>query len=201
MDEEKHLRFEIFNVWRPADSRARLGRERRRTCRYVAQWLICSLLILLLTLPAVAVLSGYDSENGALNDPDYAAGLAAWQEEDWQAVITHMTRVLERKPWHDQAHNLMGFAYRKLGDYPHSLTHYQQALDLNPHHQGALAYLGQTYLAMGCKTHAVKTLHRLATACKRVMPTETDCEAWRDLQTAIESYRLSTKSAGCDPLP
>lgn len=195
------MRLEISKVRHTADGRAGLGREEKRTCRYAAQWLIGSLLVLLLTLPAVAAPSGYDSENAALDDPDYAAGLAAWREEDWQAVITHMARVLERKPWHDEAHNLMGFAYRQLGDYPHSLTHYQQALDLNPHHLGALAYLGQTYLAMGCKTHAVKTLNRLAIACKRVMPTETDCTAWRDLKTALEAYRMPTKPAACEHLP
>lgn len=170
------------------------------TDRYVARCLVCGLLILLLTLPAVAVMSGYDSENAAPDDADYAAGLAAWQDDDWQAVVKHMTRVIERKPWHDQAHNLLGFAYRKLGDYPRALLHYQQALDLNPYHQGALAYLGETYLAMGCQTHAVKTLKRLGTACQQVMGADTErwqanCKAWRGLKTAIAAYRASNKPA------
>jgi tetratricopeptide (TPR) repeat protein len=136
------------------------------------------------------------------NDPDYAAGLAAWQDEDWPVVVEHMSLVIKRKPWHDQAHNLLGFAYRKLGDYQRSLAHYQQALDLNPHHRGALAYLGATYLAMGCKMYAVKTLNRLATACKRVMGMDSerwqsDCKAWGDLKTAVETYRASN-SVACE---
>ena len=41
---------------------------------------------------------------------DYAAGLAAHERGDWQAVIDHMAKVIEDRPWHADAYNLAGFA-------------------------------------------------------------------------------------------
>ena len=81
-------------------------------------------------------------------DDEYAQGKAAFEREDWPAVIEHMTRAIAERPWDDDAHNLMGFAYRKLGDYDQALEQYDRALALNPHHRGALEYLGEAYLEM-----------------------------------------------------
>ena len=151
--------------------------------------------MLAITSPTFAVMGGDKSEREVPNDPDYTAGIDAFKRKDWQGVIDHMSRLIERKPWDDNAHNLVGFAYRKLGDYRRSLEHYQQALDLNPHHRGALEYLGETYLAMGCVAQAHETFTRLATACRRVKGVtakgdwQSDCEAWRELRTEIEAYR------------
>ena len=42
----------------------------------------------------------------------------------------------------DEAYNLSGFAYRKLGKYNQALRFYDTALKLNPHNLGALESLG-----------------------------------------------------------
>src|SRR5690606_38026878 len=124
--------------------------------------LLC-LVVLLLAPPTSAVMNDYDTPSAAPSDEDYAAGQEALKRADWQEVIDHMGRVIARRPWHDDAHNLIGYAYRQLGDYTRSLEHYQQALDLNPYHRGALEYLGETYLAMGCPAQAKAMLARLET--------------------------------------
>ena len=77
-------------------------------------------------------------------------------------MIEHMTRVIAQRPWHDDAHNLMGFAYRKLGDYDRALEAYDRALELNPHHRGALEYLGEAYLELDRPELAKDMLDRLA---------------------------------------
>ena len=144
--------------------------------------------------PAIAVTGG---GNGAPSPPsadDYGKGKAAFDRGDWQGVIEHMTRAIEERPWHDDAHNLMGFAYRKLGDYDRALKAYDHALKLNPHHRGALEYLGEAYLELDQPQLAKETLDRLGVECKRIAADalndgwQSGCEEWQELNEAYEAY-------------
>lgn len=113
-------------------------------------------------------------------------------QEDWQGVLDHMGLAIEKRPWQDNAYNLMGFAYRKLGDYPAALAAYDRALTLNPHNRGALEYLGEAYLELDRPGDAKATLERLAAACRRLADGATDplatCEEWQELAEAYEAY-------------
>ena len=164
--------------------------------RYGIQlFLPLGLLMLLFLSSTLAVMSGDERPLAVPNDPDYTAGLAAFGSEDWQGVIDHMSKVVARRPWDDNAYNLLGFAMRKLGHYRRALAHYQQALDLNPYHRGALEYLGETYLEMGCITQAQEVLTRLEAACKRIMDDrardrwQAGCQEWQDLHAALATAR------------
>lgn len=144
---------------------------------------------------ALAVTSGGMSEQASPGDADYARGKAAFDRQDWPEVIEHMGRVIAERPWHDDAHNLMGFAYRKLGDYDRALESYDRALELNPHHRGALEYLGEAYLELDRPDLAKGMLDRLAAECQRIAvgaPTgdawQSDCEEWQELEEAYQSY-------------
>jgi tetratricopeptide (TPR) repeat protein len=143
-------------------------------------------------VPAAAVTS-FDAERppAAADDP-YGAGVAAFEREDWQGVLDHMSLAIEARPWQDNAYNLMGFAYRKLGDYPAALTAYHRALTLNPHNRGALEYLGEAYLELDQPDDAEATLERLAAACRMLADGAGDplatCEEWQELAAAYEAY-------------
>jgi tetratricopeptide (TPR) repeat protein len=162
------------------------------------------LFTLILATTAQAVLSGSDSPPPtAPSHPDYHAGMDAFKRGDWRAVITYMTKAIERRPWHDDAYNAMGYAYRQLGNYPAALSSYHKALELNPHHRGALEYLGETYLFMGCAAKARETLAILATACQRLSDAagnrwQQTCEEWLDLKAAIDASRQQDRP-DCHP--
>jgi tetratricopeptide (TPR) repeat protein len=153
-----------------------------------------ALLVSLASTPVAAVTSGGKSEAAPPGDDDYAQGKAAFDREDWQEVIDHMTRAIEERPWHDDAHNLMGFAHRKLGDYDRALEEYDRALALNPHHRGALEYLGEAYLELDRPELAQEMLDRLAAECQRIAVAASDrgwqseCDEWQDLNEAYEAY-------------
>ncbi|MGH6900518.1 MAG: tetratricopeptide repeat protein [Geminicoccaceae bacterium] len=154
-----------------------------------------ALLVALATAPAFAVTMGGGSEPPASSEADdYTRGAAAFEREDWQAVIDHMTQAIEQRPWHDDAYNLMGFAYRKLGDYDQALQSYDRALELNPHHRGALEYLGEAYLELDQPQSAKAMLDRLELECRRVASDATDggwqsdCEEWQELSAAYQAY-------------
>ena len=165
----------------------------------------CSCLVLLLlslALPVLAVLNDSEDTRPVPNDPDYAAGLAALQRADWQGVLDSMARVVARRPWDDDAYNLMGFAARKLGNYRQALAYYHKALDLNPHHRGALEYLGEAYLEMRCVAQAREVLVRLEVACKRIAGNaasdgwQVECQEWTELHAAITAAR-EPEQPGC----
>lgn len=122
---------------------------------------------------------------------DYATAVKAVEREDWTGAVAALEKILEHRSWDDNAHTLLGLAYRKLNNYQASLEHYQRALELNPYHLGAMAYLGETYLEFGTRSQATETLERLAAACRRVgRPTNTseeECHEWYELKAAMEA--------------
>lgn len=162
-----------------------------------ARFLLALVLTVGLSGAALAIM---DDERPPASDPDYAAGVAAFESEDWQGVIEIMERVVAQRPWHDDAYTRLGFAYRKQGDYERSLQAYDRALTLNPHHRGALEYLGEAYLEMGRQEDARAMLDRLADACRRVAGDrddwQGDCEEWQDLRAALDDDPAKREPAG-----
>ena len=143
--------------------------------------------------PAGAIMGGSGDAPPAAGPDVFAAGVAAFERQDWPAVIEHMARVIEEQPWEDEAYNLSGFAYRKLGAYDRALEFYDKALRLNPHNLGALEYLGEAYLEMDRLQDAQAMLERLDEECRRLIDSEDgehpDCEEREDLEEAIAVYR------------
>lgn len=166
--------------------------------------LVC-LLMPALAPPVHAVMRGDEDRSALTTDPDYAAGLAAFERGDWSGVLDHMAKVLARRPWRDDAYSFMGYAYRQLGNYGEALAHYHRALELNPHHRGALEYLGEAYLEMGCVQRAPELLSRLEVTCKRitvdVSPSDwkSDCHEWQELKAAIDAAEANNR--GCASIP
>jgi tetratricopeptide (TPR) repeat protein len=130
---------------------------------------------------------------------DYAAAVKAVERKDWAGAVAALGKVLERRSWDDDAHTLLGFAYRKLGNYQAALDHYHAALELNPYHLGAMEYLGEAYLDLGARRRATETLEQLAAACRRVGPrsdtSKKGCPRWRELKAAIEAQSAQGEAA------
>ncbi len=156
--------------------------------------LLLAALIALAPADALAVASGGESQRAPSSDKDYAAGKRAFAFEDWELVVESMQKVVARRPWHDNAHTYLGFAYRRLGDYDRSLAHYHKALDHNPNHRGALEYLGEAYLELGQPDRTKEVLDRLQAVCKRMTVGfsnggwKSGCEEWVQLKQVYEHY-------------
>jgi tetratricopeptide (TPR) repeat protein len=162
----------------------------------VTGWVVVAALLAAAAAPAHAIMSGDESERPQPAAPAaFAQGRAAFEREDWPAVIEHMSTAVDERPWDDDAYNLMGFAYRKLGDYDRALAAYDRALALNPHHRGALEYLGEAYLELDQPERAKEMLDRIEIACRRVAAAasndgwQSDCEEWQELDAAYRAHQ------------
>lgn len=155
---------------------------------------IVSVLLALSAVPAEAIMSGAESPRARSSDSDYADGREAFLRKDWTAAIASLLKVIARRPHHDNAHNMLGFAYRKLGDYERAFHHYEKALELNPRHKQALEYLGEGYLELGRIEEAKATAIRLDQVCRFVVMAfdnngwKRGCEERDDLKQAFARH-------------
>lgn len=153
--------------------------------------LLPPILLLLLALPGRAALA-VDTESDsapAVSAPanaDYAAGRQAIASANWQAAADAFTRVLARDAGNANAHNLLGYAYRKSGKLDLAFRHYEEALRLDPKHRGAREYMGEAYLMVDNPAKAEEQLQALDRLCLF------GCEEYDDLKKALAEYRQKT---------
>src|SRR6202140_1756930 len=76
--------------------------------------------------------------------------------------------------------NLIGYSYRKLGDYKVSKIWYERALKADPNHVRTWQYYGLWQLEQGNRDSAQYHLNRIGKLCG------TDCAEYRSLAPALE---------------
>jgi Tetratricopeptide repeat len=81
---------------------------------------------------------------------------------------------------HPNVANLIGYSYRKLGDYKLSQVWYERALKADPDHVLTWQYYGLWQLEQGNRDQAQYHLSRIASICG------TDCDEYRSLAAALE---------------
>ena len=81
---------------------------------------------------------------------------------------------------HPNVANLIGYSYRKLGDYKLSQLWYERALKSDPNHVLTWNYYGLWQIEQGNRDQAQYHLSRIAAI------RGTDCEEYRTLATALE---------------
>jgi tetratricopeptide (TPR) repeat protein len=81
---------------------------------------------------------------------------------------------------HPNVANLIGYSYRKLGDYKLSQVWYERALKADPNHVLTWQYYGLWQIEQGNRDQAQYHLSRIAAICGA------DCEAYRSLAAALE---------------
>lgn len=145
--------------------------------------------------PALAVFSGDMSPRARSSDEDYANGIEAFDAKDWPAVVEHMSKVVARRPHHDNAWARLGFALRQLKRYDESLVAYGKSIELNGGNRSALEYLGEAYLELDRLADAEGLLARLETECRKVVVSFSDgnftsgCDEYAKLARSIAAYR------------
>jgi Flp pilus assembly protein TadD len=106
--------------------------------------------------------------------------------KDWSRALFELNQAVNDEPRNADAHNLLGYTYRKrpAPDLVKAFEQYNSALKLNPNHKGAHEYIGEAYLADKKPAEAEKHLARLETICGNKT-----CEEYADLFKSIADYK------------
>ncbi len=103
-------------------------------------------------------------------------------------AIELLTKAVQAEPSSSDAHNLLGFAHRKKGNFDSSFAHYEEALKLNPGNKNAHEYIGEAYLLTDNLTKAEQHLATLAKLCSPI-----PCDEYKQLRRAVDAYKKSRK--------
>jgi predicted Zn-dependent protease len=120
--------------------------------------------------------SGID--DAAFREGYRAAHATIYQRGDYAGAIEQLKAL-----GHDDnasVANLIGYSYRKLGDYKVSQTWYERALKADPNHVLTWQYYGLWQIEQGNRDQASYHLSRIAALCG------TGCEEYRSLAVALE---------------
>ncbi len=101
--------------------------------------------------------------------------------ENYPRAIKYLKKAEKQDRYDADIQNLLGYSYRKLGDFDRSKTHYDKALRLDPNHLGAHEYMGELYLKLDQPQEAQRMLKRLKVLCG-------SCEEYQQLKTAYDGY-------------
>jgi len=126
---------------------------------------------------------------GPSENPNIVAGRKALDAKDYKAAVGHLTKAIQEEPKNADAHNMLGYSYRKAGTFDKSMEHYQTALKLDANHRSAHEYLGELYLDLNQLDNAEKQLASLKKAC----PFFGRCAEFDDLKKAIDAYKAKKK--------
>src|ERR1700679_3780786 len=107
-----------------------------------------------------------------------AAYATIYDRNDYAAAIGQL-KALGQDDRADVA-NLIGYSYRKLGDYKVSQIWYERALKADPDHVRTWQYYGLWQLEQGNRDQAQYHLTRIGELCG------TDCAEYRSLAAALE---------------
>jgi tetratricopeptide (TPR) repeat protein len=137
--------------------------------------------------PAPAARSSHRSKKADkqsfLDDPAFKQGYRTaydtiYDRHDYAAAIDQL-KELGHDDYANVA-NLIGYSYRKLGDYKLSQVWYERALKSDPNHVLTWNYYGFWQIEQGNRDQAEYHLRRIAEICG------TDCYEYRSLAAALE---------------
>jgi len=124
-----------------------------------------------------------DDKKSSLDDPRFLAGYhtaytTIYDRHDYAAAIEQL-KALGHDDRADVA-NLIGYSYRKLGDYKVSQVWYERALKADPNHVRTWQYYGLWQLEQGNREQAEYHLNKIASIAG------TDSAEYRSLAEALE---------------
>jgi predicted Zn-dependent protease len=122
-------------------------------------------------------------KQSSFDDPGFAQGYRAayatiYDRHDYANAIEQLKALGQDD--HPNVANLIGYSYRKLGDYKLSQVWYERALKADPNHVLTWQYYGLWQIEQGNRDQAQYHLSRIAAICG------TDCEEYRSLAAALE---------------
>ena len=141
----------------------------------------------LMVLPTAMANMGSEASNES-SDSNYLEGKKALESQDWKKAIDLLSKAVQAVPNNSDAHNLLGYAYRKTGRFDASFVQYNEALKLDPMNRHAHEYIGEVYLLTDNLPKAEQHLAELQRICSPI-----PCEEYKELKRAVDGYKKAKK--------
>ena len=122
-------------------------------------------------------------KQSSLDDPAFVEGYRAayatiYDRNEYADAIVQLKALGHDD--HPNVANLIGYSYRKLGDYKLAQAWYERALKADPNHVLTWQYYGLWQIEQGNRDQAQYHLNRIAAICG------SDCAEYRSLAAALE---------------
>jgi tetratricopeptide (TPR) repeat protein len=140
---------------------------------------LCTTGLLAVCFPGWAV--DVPNRNPPIEERAVREARAALAASQWSLAAELLQTHVKNYPQDADAHNLLGYSLRKLGQHGPSQTAYERALSLDPAHRGAHEYMGELMLTIGRRDRALFHLGELERLCAG------QCEEYQQLRRAIEA--------------
>ena len=137
--------------------------------------------IMLLGVSTVAPAAGGDDDDKPTSE--YSLAKQALDDGDYEIALDKLARLHEESPDDADVLNLLGYGYRKIGNFDQARGYYLQALAIDPDHRGANAYMGELYLETGQLAKAEERLAVLDAECWL------GCSEYTELKESIAKYK------------
>ena len=157
----------------------------RKFLNLLIPWMLA--VVSLITLPTAMANMGSEVSNES-GDPNYLEGKKALESQEWKRAIDLLSKAVQTAPNNSDAHNLLGYAYRKTGNFDASFVQYNEALRLDPTSKHAHEYIGEAYLLTGDLPKAERHLADLQKICSPI-----PCEEYKELKRAVDAYKKAKK--------
>ena len=141
----------------------------------------------LVILPTAMANMGAEESNES-SDANYLEGKRALESQEWKRAIDLLSKAVQAVPNNSDAHNLLGYAYRKTGRFDASFVQYNEALRLDPKNKHAHEYIGEAYLLTDNLPKAEQHLAELQKICSPI-----PCEEYKELKRAVDAYKKTKK--------
>ena len=139
------------------------------------------LIVAIFTVPDSARAAGSDGDDAPTSE--YSLAKKALDDGDYDVAIDKLRTLHEKDSKNADVLNLLGYGYRKTGDFDQARDYYLQALAIDPEHRGANEYIGELYLETGQPDKAEERLAVLDKVCWL------GCDEYTELKESIEKYK------------
>jgi tetratricopeptide (TPR) repeat protein len=140
---------------------------------------------------ALAAGAAQAMDSTSLSEPSsselYKRAQKSIDAQRYREAIEDLQKVIKDKPKNADAHNLLGYSNRKLGEYDLAVRYYTRALEIDSKHRGANEYLGEAYLELNKLPEAEARLAKLNEICGA------DCKEYKALAAAIDQYKAGKR--------
>ncbi len=126
-----------------------------------------------------------NDDSGSQTSAFYKQAVAKVNRGEYIKALVDLEKIVRDEPRNADAHNYIGFCYRKSGQLKDAQAAYNKVFAVNPEHRGALEYQGELFLKLGDLQSAKRNLEKLIKICGR------ECKESSELERAISGFMAS----------